>query len=233
MQDQVDGVVFGAGRGVGLQCVKHMLQNGLKVRAVVRSPDKYADTFPQDKNLSVVSGDVTDVASLKSVLQRAKGAIFAASASSYWAGAAVDFRGVSNVAQAAGPDQPIVLVSSALVTPKNRFSPIRLILNNIKWGLMDNKYKGECALRDSGKHYTIVRPGQLTNDAGGQHKLVTGQRDVMKTGSVSRADVAAVCVAAITTQAADGLTFELKTDKGAEAGDVSAVFEGLQQNTYC
>lgn len=56
MQDQVDGVVFGAGGGVGLQCVKHMLQNGQKVRAVVRSPDKYADTFPQDSNLSVVSG---------------------------------------------------------------------------------------------------------------------------------------------------------------------------------
>ena len=33
----------------------------------------------------------------------------------------------------------VVLVSSALVTPKNRFSPIRLILNNIRWGLMDAK----------------------------------------------------------------------------------------------
>ena len=34
---------------------------------------------------------------------------------------------------------------------------------------------GECALRDSGKSFTIVRPGQLTNEAAGQHKLITGQ----------------------------------------------------------
>ena len=83
-------------------------------------------------------------------------------------------QGVKNVAEAAEQDQHIVLVSSALVTPKNRstlvhtfvprcactvdaptppvrsvlshmqcrFSPIRLLLNNIKWSLMDNKYKG-------------------------------------------------------------------------------------------
>ena len=83
-------------------------------------------------------------------------------------------QGVKNVAEAAEQDQHIVLVSSALVTPKNRsahvhtsvprcralckvpippiqsvlshmwcrFSPIRVILNNVKWSLMDNKYKG-------------------------------------------------------------------------------------------
>ena len=39
-------------------------------------------------------------------------------------------------------------------------------------GMVDDA--GECALRDSGKHYTVVRPGQLTNDAASQHKLTTG-----------------------------------------------------------
>ena len=34
---------------------------------------------------------------------------------------------------------------------------------------------GECALRDSGKSFTIVRPGHLVNEAAGQHKLITGQ----------------------------------------------------------
>lgn len=38
---------------------------------------------------------------------------------------------------------------------------------------------GECALRDSGKHYTVVRPGQLTNDAASQHKLTTGKGVVL------------------------------------------------------
>ena len=55
----------------------------------------------------------------------------------------------------------------------------------------------------------------------------------MKPGSVSRADVAAVCVAAITTKAADKITFELSTDKKAPVENVSAVFDGLKPNTYC
>jgi hypothetical protein len=49
-------------------------------------------------------------------------------------------QGVKNVAQIAKErGQHVVMVSSALVTPKNRFNPIRLLLNNIRWGLMDAK----------------------------------------------------------------------------------------------
>lgn len=55
----------------------------------------------------------------------------------------------------------------------------------------------------------------------------------MKPGSVSRADVAAVCVAAMASKTADKLTFELSTDKSAPAGDVSAVFDGLEAGVYC
>ena len=54
-------------------------------------------------------------------------------------------QGIKSVAQAAAANQRVVLVSSALVTPKNRFSPIRIILNNIRWSLMDNKFKGAVA----------------------------------------------------------------------------------------
>ncbi len=72
-------------------------------------------------------------------------------------------QGVGNTAIAAkklGVER-VVLVSSALVTPKNRFHPIRLILNNIRWGLMDSKYRGENLLRESSVSYTIVRPGMF------------------------------------------------------------------------
>lgn len=43
-----------------------------------------------------------------------------------------------------------------LVTPANRWNFIRLMLNNIRWGLMDAKYAGEEALRASGIEYTVV-----------------------------------------------------------------------------
>ncbi len=52
----VDSVVFGAGGGVGFECVQHLLKNGHTVRAVVRSPEKYADKFPKDPRLTVAKG---------------------------------------------------------------------------------------------------------------------------------------------------------------------------------
>ena len=48
---------------------------------------------------------------------------------------------------------------------------MRVLLNNIRWGLMDEKLNGEEALRASGAPYTIVRPGGLTNQPGGKAKL--------------------------------------------------------------
>eukprot|EP00983_Pelagomonas_calceolata_P063370 1147689-Pelagomonas_calceolata.AAC.10 len=61
------------------------------------------------------------------------------------AGPLFQTQGVANVAEVAkqaGAEQ-VVLVSSMLVTPKNRWNPIRLLLNNIRWGLMDEKFNGE------------------------------------------------------------------------------------------
>lgn len=51
-------------------------------------------------------------------------------------------------------------------------------------------------LRRSGVPYTIVRPGGLTSDPAGQTHLAVGQGD-KQSGRVARADVAAVCVAAL------------------------------------
>ena len=52
-----------------------------------------------------------------------------------------------------------------------RYNPMRMLLNNIRWGLMDEKLKGEEALRASGVPFTIVRPGGLTDQPGGKAKL--------------------------------------------------------------
>lgn len=43
---------------------------------------------------------------------------------------------------------------------KHRFHPIRLLLNNIRWGLMDAKFRGENLLREGRVPYTVVRPGE-------------------------------------------------------------------------
>jgi uncharacterized protein YbjT (DUF2867 family) len=55
-----------------------------------------------------------------------------------------------------------------------RFHPVRVLLNNIRWSLMDHKYAGEEALRNSGVSYTVVRPGGLTNKPAGEMQLCAG-----------------------------------------------------------
>lgn len=202
-----------------MECVKRLLAvSELPVRAVVRDPAKYKELLPTSEKLEVVSGDVTDKASLTTALQNAKNIIFAASGRGYWTASSVDFQGVKNAAEVAKQlnAQQFVLVSSMLVSPHNRFHPIRIMLNNFRWSLMDNKFKGEEALRASGVPYTVVRPSGLGKGPAGQADIITGQGDRMKGGgSISRADVAAVCVAALDNPAAKNVTLEI-TSKPAQ-----------------
>jgi hypothetical protein len=117
---------------------------------------------------------------------------------------------------------PLVLVSSCLVSPHNRMHPIRIMLNNFRWGLMDQKYKSEEFLRSSGINYAVVRPGGLKDGPKGEKTLIVQQGDTTA-GSVARADVAAVCVAALTDPAADKVTFELMAGNGDQSAKDAAV----------
>ena len=97
--------------------------------------------------------------------------------------------------------------------------PIRLILNNVKWGLMDYKFQGEEALRNSGQAYCIIRPGGLTGgdgqrqakaDPGTEHVMAaSAEGDIGKTSSIHRIDVASVVVEAITSKDAENKTIEI------------------------
>lgn len=58
--------------------------------------------------------------------------------------------------------------------------------------------------------YCVVRPGGLTNDPPGRATIVASQGDVAsKGGRISRADVAAVCVEALTNPGARNVTLEI------------------------
>lgn len=148
----------------------------------------------------------------------------------------MDDAGVGVVAAAAkqAASGPVVLISSALVSPHNRWHPIRLLLNNMRGPfcgqhIMDAKWRGEAKLRAAGGPYTIIRPGGLTDGPAGAAALVVAQGD-RSAGRVARADVAAVAVAALTARDAAGVTLELASDanKAASEGPAPAdVFAGL------
>ncbi|KAG2438960.1 hypothetical protein HYH02_010752 [Chlamydomonas schloesseri] len=224
-------VVLGAGGRTGLECVKRLVDvSDIPTRAVVRDPSKLESVLAKSPKLQIVKGDVTDEASLRDVLKGARGVIFAAAGRGYWSAAEVDFKGVQRAAaisKEVGAER-LVLVSSMLVTKRNWLNPIRLLLNNIRWGLMDNKLKGEDALRASGQPYTIVRPGGLASGLPGDCTFVTGQGDTMAAGSaINRADVAAVCAEALTNAGARNVTFEVIAKPGAPPGGYEAQLKSM------
>lgn len=247
--------VFGAGGKTGLEVVKAALARGDSVRAIVRDPSKYSETFgslssssssssssPSSGKLDVVQGDVE--ASPEQLAELLSGgvdaAVFAASASSkkgdVWR---VDRDGVGNLAAAAKKMSPslkhVVVVSSALVTPSvNGWHPIRLLLNNMRGGnqkIMDAKFAGEELLRASGfDNYTVVRPGGLTDSpAAGAASLVVAQGDRSGAGRVSRRDVAELCVAAVHAGggAAARVTLEVSSDAKRATNSSAPSYESL------
>jgi len=94
--------------------------------------------------------------------------------------------------------------------------------NVLKW-----KLKGEQVLRTSGIPYTIVRPGGLTDEDGGQHEILFKQGD-KDGGLITRADVARVCVAALEIPAARNKTFEVINGSTPPAKDWQTLFAGLK-----
>lgn len=118
----------------------------------------------------------------------------------------------------------VVLVSSMGGTqpenPLNKFGNGNILL----W-----KRKAEEYLVRSGIDYTIIHPGGLQDTPGNERELVVGVDDSLlssTTRSVSREDVARVCVEALTSPAFKNKSFDLASKKKGE-GDPTLSVEPL------
>ncbi len=216
-------LVAGASGGTGQQIVRMLVQQGVPVRALVRDAGRATGLGAAEVAVGDTTWPETLVAALADV-----GAVICATGTrqlqSEAGPQAVDHRGVAHLAQAAldaGVGR-FVLISSIAVTrpdhPLNRMGRV-----------LDAKLAGENALRASGLAYTIIRPGGLTDDPGGE-PVRFEQGDTMS-GRISRADVAAVAVAALTSPAAIGTTFEIIADQTG-THDWSAAFAALARDAY-
>nr|ABR17993.1 unknown [Picea sitchensis] len=79
------------------------------------------------------------------------------------------------------------------------------------------KQAGEKTLRISGLGYTIIRPGPLQEEPGGQHALVFDQGNRITQG-ISCADVADICVKALHDSTARNKSFDVCYEYVAEKG---------------
>ncbi|MEQ1801213.1 MAG: SDR family oxidoreductase [Gammaproteobacteria bacterium] len=198
-------LVAGATGGTGQQVVRELAASGYRVRALVR--DAAGARAVLGDSVEYATGDVRDRPTIDAAMRGARYAISAIGSTRQDPANGpefVDFQGIRNLAEAAAAaklDQ-LVVVSSAGVTQEDH--PLNRMFGNVLiW-----KGRGEDAVRASGVPYTIVRPGGLTNKAGGESGVRLEQGD-RGTGFIPRADVARVCVAALKSPAARNRTFEL------------------------
>ena len=215
-------LVAGATGGVGRLVVSKLLQRGQPVRIVVRDAKKARALFGD--GLEIFSGDVRQPATLAPAMDGVSVVICAIGSRSPLGSNTpqrVDFEGVRNLAQAAAAAQVgrFILVSSISATKPNH--PFNAFGKILTW-----KFEGEQALRRCGVPYTIVRPGGLTDGQGSEKALVIDQGDRI-TGSISRSDVAEICIQTVNHVATLNATFEVIEGTGPAASDWTELFQNL------
>jgi len=214
-------LVLGANGGTGLECVSYLQKQGRACVAAMRTGEFAGEA---NKLITVAKGDVTDVASLNSLITEGTGAVIYAASASRQADAkitsnakAVDNVGLVNCAKLCiekGVPRLVIVSSGGVSKPA---SAVYIFLNLAANGIMDAKIAGEDAVRrlyaapsvtEKNVGYTVVRPGGLTRDAGiGVGAVELNQGDT-KSGRINRADVAAICVESLNSKAAFDTTFE-------------------------
>ncbi|NTW38360.1 MAG: SDR family oxidoreductase [Cellulomonadaceae bacterium] len=210
-------LVVGATGSVGRHVVAAALRNGYATRALVRSASGASD-LPD--GAEVVLGDLSNAATLDDAVKDVDGIVFThGSHGGATEAENVDYGAVRNTLQAlAGRPARLALMTAIGVT---------------KRGIgHDWKRRGERLVRASGCPYTIVRPGWFDYNAPDQYRLVMLQGDRRwasdpSDGVVSRAQIAQVLVASLTSEAADHKTLELVAEEGPAQADLEPLFAAL------
>ena len=218
-------LVIGATGRTGRRVVSQLLQRGYGVRAFVRDEARAREKL--GPSVEYVAGDVRDAASVAPAFVGMTKVISALGSSGRAkdptnSPEAVDYGGVKTLAEAAATAgvQHFVLVSSMGATIEDH--PLNKMFDNIlRW-----KFKGEQALRASGVPYTIVRPAGLTEEPGGESEILIFAEDAGE-GTIPRADVAALCLAALEIPDAINKTLSVMSGVGDPGTDLSAAFAAL------
>ncbi|NDJ62089.1 MAG: SDR family oxidoreductase [Chloroflexi bacterium] len=217
-------LIAGATGGVGQNLVAQMRAAKRPLRAFVRDMQRGRRLFGPEPDLVV--GDTRQTDTLPVALENVR-MVICATGTRQAVGdddpQHVDYEGVCNLVTAsvkAGVER-FVLVSTMRVTDPNH--PLNEFGRVLDW-----KLKGENVLRESGLNYTIVRPGGLTDDPGACKGLRLGQGDAMRTGLITRSDVAEICLRVLDIPTTYNATFEvINNDDTPRVTDWAAFFSEL------
>jgi len=222
-------VAGGTGR-TGTELVRQLVADGgFRVRVLARDVDKARGLFPS--SVEIVAGNVRDAASVATAVAGADYVVTAIASGGDATGPnrpeLVDYGGnvaLFDAARAAGV-RHVVMMSSRGVTQID--NPLNKRVNNVLvW-----KYLAEEHLRRSGLPYTIVRPGSLRNDPGGQAGYRVEQGDARAPlMPIPRADVSTLILRALGNPDAMGKTFEVVSDPATRTVDWPALWQSIARD---
>lgn len=131
-----------------------------------------------------------------------------------------------DAAKNAGIKHVIVVSSMGGTQPENFLNTIgKKESDEYSGNILLWKRKAEKHLIESGLDYTIIHPGGLLDQPGGEREIVFGVNDALlqeKVRSIPRSDVARVCVQALSEPAARNRSFDIISKApGAEGAQVT------------
>jgi len=184
-----DSYVFlaGASRGVGREIAQCLVQQGVKVKALLRSEAARAEL--EALGITVVLGDALNLAEVEQAMQGTPSqAVISTIGGLPKDGERADYLGNKNLIDAAknANAQKFILVSS-IGSGESVVALSPQALETLKPVLIE-KEKAEQHLIASGLTYTIVRPGGLKSEPATGNAVLT--EDAKVSGMIHRADVA-------------------------------------------
>jgi uncharacterized protein YbjT (DUF2867 family) len=193
-------LVVGASAGIGLEAVKRALADGHRVRALARRAAAMAVEHP---SLDRIAGDALDRAAVSAAVSGADAVIESLGAprdmASLLGGTTLFSRATRiliDAMQAGGVRRLVAVTGLGAGDSRGRLGLLYdgLIFPLVLKRVYDDKDVQEQMIKASGLDWTIVRPGLLRNGAAtGRARVLTDPKD-WRTGSVTRADVAAFLV---------------------------------------
>lgn len=220
-------VVGGTGK-TGWETVQAAKAAGYAVRATTTNVERAAERYGSD-GFDWVQMDARVLDDIRAAMEGVDYVISTLGGSCFNPGGPnspqhVDYQGVVNmagVARTVGVKQ-FVLTSSIGAGMSGQ------ALNQFCDNVLMWKWLGEEYLRDGDLPYTIVRPGGLGEDPGGQQGVKIAADGALDGGFIQRADVASVLVATLNNEDALGKTFEIVGDAEADPDDWRDDFAAIE-----
>jgi uncharacterized protein YbjT (DUF2867 family) len=215
-------LVVGATGQTGRRIVEQLVKRQIPVRAMVRDRARASEILPAAAEMVV--GDVLEPSTLRAAIADCTvilSATGAAPSFNPFGPYQVDYEGTKNLVDAAkaAQIQHFVMVSSLCTS--QFFHPL-----NLFWLILVWKQQAEQYLKRSGLVYTIVRPGGLKNTE--EHPpIVMSGADTLFDGSISRDQVAQVCIEALSQKAARDKIVEIVSRPEAVEYSFADLFSGV------